>query len=641
MKKSILLILTLAAAILLLAACGDKSVSVSETPTPDATPEVLETPAPVEEKSSILDSAVVLDGGSLYQIPNALIESSLQVDIARFGDNILAWSAVSGQQGSELLLCLISTESGEVLHQRSIAGLGQACVQVCGKIVAVSDWSDGSVLFLGNNLETLSEYELGTEWQAFYISTSAEVAYVFESDIGLLEVKLGSGEENYVLSGVNGLYPSSAEGESVSFSCIDESTGLSTCGVLDLSSGSVKMLPFEGSFNSPEYFNGLWLAGAFGENGKYRLGNANYAHEFLLDSGCFAELLSEQGRLLVKSYGSSGGGIGLCLYAADGSYISSCGIESAAGGLGCAPVWFEELGGYFLTITEADGSDRLLFWDISVPTAGENLTLNSIASEAVNVGSSVSAALYERANEISQKYGIEVRIAELCGSEFAEYSIEKEYSEYNISAALDTVERVLSQFPEGFFEGFNYGVYRSTELHLAGVLHKADVESGEGVNFTSFVGFMTQQDSRHIIVLDIKRAADLIERSMFHELSHIIDKRLEFDSNMGKGSYSEESWAKLNPGGFSYYKSYTALPESVLYDGFDSWFIDVYSRTFPGEDRARIFEYASMGENWAFVSAPGRLAKLEYYCLCIRETFDGENWDVLPPWEETFNSCVN
>lgn len=640
MKKSILLIITLAAAVLLLAACGNDIVSVPETPAPVETPSITETPPPVEEKSSILDSAVMLDGGSLYQIPNALIESSLQVDIARFGDNILAWSAVSGQQGSELLLSLISTESGEVLYQRSIAGLGQACVQVCGKIVAVSDWSDGSVLFLGNNLETLSEYALGTQWHAFYISASADTAYIFESDIGLLEVKLGSGEKSYILSDVNGLYSSSANGESISFSCIDESTGLSVCGVLDLSNGSVKMLPFEGSFNSPEYFNGLWLAGAFGKNGKYRLGNENYAHEFLLDSGSFAELLSEQGRILVKSYGSSGG-IGLCLYACDGSYISTCSIESAAGGLDCAPVWFEELGGYFLTITEADGSDRLLFWDISVPTAGENLTLSSVASEGANMGNSVSSALYERANEISRKYGIAVRIAELCGSEFAEYSIEKEYSEHNISAALDAVERVLSQFPEGFFEGFNYGVYRSTELHLAGALHKAEVESGEGVNFTSFVGFMTQQDSRHIIVLDIRRAADLIERSMFHELSHIIDKRLEFDANMGKGSYSGERWAKLNPGGFSYYESYTALPESVLSDGFDAWFIDIYSRTFPGEDRARIFEYASMGDNWAFVAAPGRLAKLEYYCLCIREAFDGESWNTLPPWEETFNSCIN
>jgi hypothetical protein len=152
--------------------------------------------------------------------------------------------------------------------------------------------------------------------------------------------------------------------------------------------------------------------------------------------------------------------------------------------------------------------------------------------------------------------------------------------------------------------------------------------------FDSFVAFVEQNEEKHMVVFDLGRG-QLMEQDLYHEFSHLIDKKLQNMVDIGKKiKFSEEGWAALNPSGFVYCQDYRDVPDAYYYDGYDDHFIDIYSRTFPTEDRARILEYAMIGAEFCFDTFHGLKTKLEYYCECIRDGFDTTGWPEVTKWEE-------
>ena len=116
-----------------------------------------------------------------------------------------------------------------------------------------------------------------------------------------------------------------------------------------------------------------------------------------------------------------------------------------------------------------------------------------------------------------------------------------------------------------------------------------------------------------------------------HELFHIIDSRVLSTCN------TYDDWNKLNPKGFSYDTQYTASDSEERNPYLapeNRYFIDLYSMTYPKEDRARIMEYAMLdGQEYLFQSAPMQ-AKLRKLCLGIRKAFDLEKEPVAYRWEQ-------
>lgn len=630
MKASIVLLLL----IFLLCGCGEGTEPAplptdsipAETPEPTAPTQPETSPGPVPEpepEDSILSGAGELSG-NLLLIPNELTESAVQQEIAGLGGNLLAWSYHWNGQESELLLSLISCRDGSIMAQRSFTGLEQANVQVLSDSVAVSDWADGRIFILDEKLQDKNYYELGVQG-AVYLSPIPDMAFVFESGRGIKVVSLyGTWEDEYLLENVSSLYPSGCDGSTVGFSCLSDETDMSLCGVLDLMSGETLLCPFEGMFYGIEKAGNIWFGSPYGENNICYVGTDKYPRKFTLPKMSFGELLSD-GRILVKSIGSQGG-LGLSLYSSEGIFISSCNVDMAAGGINGQPVWLDEPGGYFIDITTADGSDRLLFWDVSQPATGQDLVLESSIT-APAAGSSVSQGIYQQAELLSELYGVEVKVAEFCGTQFGEFSASRIYDEELLYDSFLALTYALRRFPDDFFDKLSYSVYDRVEIHLVGPL-TTDELSSDGINFTGFVGAAVQEGTANIIALDITRPLESVEQTLYHEISHLIEMRLEFDAGNRGGSFSQESWSALNPDGFSYYETKTGIPQSVLYDGYEAWFIDVYSRVNASEDRARIFEYAMMGWDWAFESSPGRMAKLEYYWQCIYESFGSEGWEA-------------
>ena len=132
------------------------------------------------------------------------------------------------------------------------------------------------------------------------------------------------------------------------------------------------------------------------------------------------------------------------------------------------------------------------------------------------------------------------------------------------------------------------------------------------------------------IVLDIY---SLSKNTVWHELSHAIDRRLAWDATYrDEALFTEEGWSALNPDGFTYTGEYGSLGTNIQPEWY-SYFIDDYSMINAAEDRARIFEYAVENSGTLFRDAPGLIAKLQYYSDCIRDCFDTALWPEITAWE--------
>ena len=126
-----------------------------------------------------------------------------------------------------------------------------------------------------------------------------------------------------------------------------------------------------------------------------------------------------------------------------------------------------------------------------------------------------------------------------------------------------------------------------------------------------------------------------MNHSVFHEISHVIDARLKWDSMIREDAlYSEDAWLALQPEGFHYAMSYTEMSEELLRFMKSGYFITDYALAYPTEDRARLMESAMGNYTWDFEPGSGTRMKLQYYADCIRDCFDTDGWPETTSWEQ-------
>ena len=612
------------------------------TPIPPASP----TPKTPDPEPEVTPEIRILDGkqpadeeGILWHIPNERVEQWLQQDIVLLGEHLLLFGSepASNGGGTGADLAVLSIETGEVLHETVLPNIELPGLQVCGDVVAVTDWMDGDIYLLDQTLNTILEYRPEQfAYGAAYISPDLNTVYYITQSNGIQVIDLESEATHTLLENTWGLFSAGLCGDKVSLTYTDLETQLSCRAVLNLSTGTVEEIPFEGAFFNVECSDELWMAGLMGGNGAYYLGRSERPNIFYhrANSG-LVNLLNQPTRLLFTEYGDDGASV-LSLYEADGTFLSRCKLHLDWSGVYNDPVWSEKDGGYYFLVTDYTGKDLLLFWDISVPQAGDNLEIASAYESEPKPEGAVSQSLYHRADQIQEQYGFEVLIAELCRLEFNQFTAVPEMSEWYITAALDDLETVLASYPEGFTDQLLYGSQQEIEVHLVGSLTKTDLPE-QVSGFSTFSGFVSEEEGKTVLVVDITRPGSL-KQTLYHEMTHLIDHKLAFDAKVRENAvYSEEGWSALNPDSFVYPDTYDELPMEIFTDGHESWFIDTYSRTYAKEDRARIMEHAMMGNDWIFSASPGRTAKLEYLCRCIRDCFDTSNWPEQTQWEKTLN----
>ena len=120
-------------------------------------------------------------------------------------------------------------------------------------------------------------------------------------------------------------------------------------------------------------------------------------------------------------------------------------------------------------------------------------------------------------------------------------------------------------------------------------------------------------------------ADDSLEQNLYHELFHAIDSYVMAESIL------YDNWPDLNPPDYinnQFREDYQYLEEE------NRAFIDMYSMSYPKEDRARIFEYAMMEGNESYFQSAIMQAKLKILCKGIREAFKLKKYTQPLIWEQ-------
>ena len=253
------------------------------------------------------------------------------------------------------------------------------------------------------------------------------------------------------------------------------------------------------------------------------------------------------------------------------------------------------------------------------------------------------------ADSIEEEYGVRILISGQCEGvdTFEEYEIttteiyaDKNKSEGEapdsggfdeakaITDALDLLEKVLSDYPDGFFRQIKC---RGTKAYGIRFLFIAGL-SGD----VTAAGLESEGEDSFDIALNV--TATNLEVTMNHEIFHAIEGEIQ---KKDRRIFSDGEWNKLNPEGVVYAGSaanfgiltgYTFTKDTSR----EIYYYDPYSRTSAKEDRARIFECAMCPEirpSSEFFENIHVNAKLKYICETIREAFDTTGWEEPLKWE--------
>lgn len=180
---------------------------------------------------------------------------------------------------------------------------------------------------------------------------------------------------------------------------------------------------------------------------------------------------------------------------------------------------------------------------------------------------------------IEEKYHVDIVYKDEVKIKNSTFEANGELNDYSILRSLDDIDKVLNKFNIEFFDSLKDKEHKGLIIYLSG-----EIKSNPKVDTTSNAsGYTLYENDQHEVVLDINQTG--IEGTMCHELMHVMDGKMETD-------YTD--WFKLNPKNYIYEYSYKS-DAKVKYTMFENdksevYFVDTYAKSYPLEDRARIFE---------------------------------------------------
>ena len=557
--------------------------------------------------------------GNFMYIPNSYVESMACPEIRLYENSLLLYEhTMSGK----LHMKRVSLEDGRLLAEASYSVSPSVRIQVGNGSVALSDSDSGQVLILNGALELEKTYSVPMQGESWCLNQELETLYIFFSDKGLLCWDLTTGQSRWLLENAAFTKSFGVSGGYVLLSYTDRADQKTYIRSLNLSTATLETVPIDGLIISGVRSGEQWLLRQNYESGKYILIDQDTSGTFVWPEG-LVELLSGRRQLLVvddtyRNY---------YLYDLDGDFVSKCNlpqIEYASAGTDL--VWSDYWQGYFFRDTY-ENSAHLMFWNTDIAQEGENISITPL--ETVQPSEPVmEQALYQRAAELSKRFGVNIRIGEQCALDYSHYEATILKNPTLVRAALNVLERTLSAYPEGFFQKLCHGDIQEIRIELATYLRtKEEINTHpESAN-----GFVQSMPSYYLLVLE---GTGLSDRTVYHEVSHMIDKRLEWDAMLRPDAlYSEETWLSLQPDGFQYAESYTNMPPSTQAFENSGYFVSSYAMTFPTEDRATLMALA-MTNSTLIEENIGMMNKMRYYAACIRDCFGTSGWPETTVWEQ-------
>lgn len=562
--------------------------------------------------------------GSPWDTEGALTELALTIPdglhfstAVEFDGDLLLWSVDSHLQDSYILeMCLIELDDGTILAQKDIPFSEMVSPQILGDKMYLCDGFSGSVLEIDKSLSIVQSWNLDPCEGSWYMSGHGAV-YVYDWDGSAFTIDLETGDTAPVLEGDPYVSYMDVSDRSAMLEYNDPESGAGRIAVVDMLTGDVIHPPIRGRFSFVDYQKGTWLCSNYYDSYTAFVGTDNGAFQYA-DLGYDAlEILDENTLMRTVDDGCT-----ISLHTLDGKAIASCRITEREYSHMCSAVIpSDQFGGYFLVLSDYEGSIRLLYWDATHGNRGEDIDFSPIPELE-----EAQKQILDRVEQMQNEYGLVILTGSDCTTSFFDFTADPVTDWADVSAALDTLENALSVYPEGFFKQLRYDTIHSIEIHLMGTLYAIDPQE----YVSTYTAFVQEEYDKFTMGVDIYSAS---EQTYYHEFSHMIDAYLAWDSMMREDAlFSEERWIAMNPDWFPGY-TYTYSQECYLVD--DSSFIDSYSTVKPTEDRARIMEYAMIDYGYnAFEGNEVLTQKLDYYCCCIRDAFDTTLWGDTLPWEQ-------
>ena len=282
---------------------------------------------------------------------------------------------------------------------------------------------------------------------------------------------------------------------------------------------------------------------------------------------------------------------------------------------------------WFLRYDPDTESETLCRWDLTQSTTGKEPSRLSTRYTAEKPDYMGLAACRQTADEMSAAYRVQILLwQDAVAFQPWDYTLVPEYQVPLIQENLAKLDHVLSLFPDGFLET----AALTTESGRIQICLVRSILGNDTKTLNEAEG-LQYWDDRANAYLSLSLQQDLSVGRVCHELFHIIDSRVLTMSR------AYDDWESLNPKGFQYdYDYVTNLSRSDYHwvEGEDRAFIDLYSMSYPKEDRARIMEYAIENGNKSFFESATMQKKLRQLCLGIREAFDLESSSEVFLWEQ-------
>lgn len=596
------------------------SEQVTEAP---QEPEITATPLPA---LTLMESRIPAGvSGNVYSVPLKELETMNRPKCYLMGEKLLVTSDPQWESEETMLtLKVFSLRNGELLAKEQIGCEGYVTVAVEQDRIAVCDSAAGKVFILSEALEVCKEYTCEADWENWYITPDFTAMYVVSWANGVYRIELATGEKETVLEQVTEVIVKGKSGNELVLTYDDLTTQKTKSVLFDLENGVFSELPYRHRTVEEAYReNETWLFHGSDRWGTYYLyQKAEDAYQIKTFEAIYGASLTEDGAILV------GGPNMRTLYRPDGSFWSVCELTETEGYFCSDPVYSPLWDGYFFTVVFENGGSRLMFWDTAATCEGAPLVTEEYREERPG-GVTADAALYRRAKELSERFGVDIRIADECQLTYTSYRAEEMTDREMLTEALDRLETALAGYPAGFFEQLCYGTIERVRIELVNCLRYTGTKPKEG----GVAAFAQECGTYYLIVADVS-VTDV--STYYHEISHVIDKKLLWDAGRRAGAlFGEETWASYCPEDFTYAESYLVedIPMRFRNEEYYAYFVSNYGMSYPTEDRATLMEEAMSDHRISFQIRPKLIDKMEYYSACIRDSFDTSGWPERTRWE--------
>ena len=315
-------------------------------------------------------------------------------------------------------------------------------------------------------------------------------------------------------------------------------------------------------------------------------------------------------------------------------YSLTTGRELAeyASDLGSSYIWPsvvpDSRNGVTLLLTGEGEHLSLYIWDYMHDTCDDT-------DDAFLKNSDIPASIESKRRAFEERYGVRMYLgSEVFASSF-DYRLDLCSDWDLVEDTIDVLDEVFSIYPDGFFEQIKVGDIKTLGVYLCGGFTKIySYSADDAIALACSFGY------ERALALDINYGYCL-KRTIVHEVSHWIENKIYTGASFGVCTDFDEGWCALNPSDFSYKNSYVSGKTiwKYIFSSADNtenaYFVDEYSQTYSGEDRAREFEYLMYNEegNPDYLSSQHMQEKLAYYFTCIREAFDDSDWPEQTSWE--------